>query len=211
MIKVFIGYDERQPLAFTACAHSIWKHASKPVEIVRLDLKTLPITRRGLTAFTYSRFLVPYLSGYHGTSVFMDADMLALGDIAPLFDYTLERDHPVFVVKNRLRFEWPSLMVFKNWNCKALTPEFVENPANKLFDFAWASSVGDLPSHWNHLVGYDLPQDAQIAHYTKGIPCWDETKNCEYSQEWKVTATEAISSCSFDAIMGPSVHNQRAA
>lgn len=208
-LHVYIGFDERQPVAFQTLAHSIWKQSTKPVSITRLVLDTLPIKRRGLTQFTYSRFLVPWLSGYQGTSMFLDSDMLAVGDIAPLFDFAMENDHPVFVVKNKLRFEWPSLMIFKGWNCKTLTPEYVDNPAHKLFDFAWASSVGELSPQWNHLVGYDAPQDAKIIHYTKGIPIWAETRDCEYAKEWHDARRETQFSVSYDELMGSSVHARK--
>ena len=66
MIRVFIGFDPRQPLAFNVCASSIVRAASKPVAITALTLKTLPIKRQGLTQFTYSRFLVPHLCNYEG-------------------------------------------------------------------------------------------------------------------------------------------------
>jgi lipopolysaccharide biosynthesis glycosyltransferase len=65
-------------------AHSIYKRASKPVSITPLVLSQLPIKRVGLTEFTYSRYLVPYLCGYEGLAIFMDADMLCLGDVHEL-------------------------------------------------------------------------------------------------------------------------------
>ena len=205
-VNVYVGYDPRQPVAFQVLCHSIWKHSTKPVSITRLQLNQLPITRRGLTEFTYSRFLVPCLSGFQGISVFMDSDMLCRSDISVLVDDALEKDHPVFVVKNKKRFEWPSLMVFKNYQCQKLTPEFVEDTNHKLFDFAWASSVGELSPEWNHLVGYDEPQDAKVIHFTQGIPCWPETEHCEYAQDWINGAKESLSTVSWKALMGHSVH-----
>ena len=206
-MKIFIGFDERQPIAFQVLAHSIWKHTPNAC-ITRLNLPDLPIKRRGLTAFTFSRYLVPYLSGFQGVSVFLDADMLALADISPLVEHAMGRDDAVFVVKNEIRFEWPSLMVFKNWHCKTLIPEFIEDTKNHLNDFSWAASVGELDSTWNHLVGYDQPQDAKIIHYTKGIPIWPETKDCEYSKEWHQAHRECNSSVTYQALMGRSVHAQ---
>ena len=44
--RVFIGYDHRQPVAFSTCAHSIVRNASGPVAITPLILSQLPITRR---------------------------------------------------------------------------------------------------------------------------------------------------------------------
>lgn len=208
MIQVFIGFDPRQPAAFHTLAHSIWKHASIPVSITRLQLNQLPITRTGLTEFTYSRFLVPYLCQYQGTAMFVDSDFVCAGDVGELLAYPLAYpEHAVFVSQNTLKFEWASLMVFQNALCTALTPAFVQDQANACFDLAWAKSVGDLPRTWNHLVGYDAPRpDAKMIHFTQGIPCWPETVESEHAQTWGTEAREVMSSVSFEALMGRSVH-----
>lgn len=207
-IRVFIGYDPRQPVAFQALAHSIWEQASAPVSITRLTLKALPLTRTGLTQFTYSRFLVPWLSDYTGTSIFLDSDCLCRSDVVHLLAHPLAYpDCAVFVSQNKLRFEWASVMVFNNENCRILTPEYVQDKTHPLFDFAWASKVGALPPAWNHLVGYDdLNPDAKMVHYTQGIPCWAETKDCEHAQEWAQTVKQSMGTVSFQELMGRSVH-----
>jgi hypothetical protein len=207
-MRVFIGYDPRQPVAFQTLAHSIWEHAESPIAITRLNLKQLPITRRGLTEFTYSRFLVPYLCGYEGPALFVDSDFLCRSDVTELLAYPLAYpDCAVFICKNKLKFEWPSLMLFNTAHCKSLTPEYIEDAKNKCFDFAWADKVGELPPIWNHLVGYDEPNpDARLVHYTQGIPCWPETKDCEYSAEWVAHAQRGMSTVPFKDLMGHSVH-----
>lgn len=207
-MKVFIGFDPRQPIAFQVCAHSVWEHASKPVEIVRLDLRTLPIQRRGLTEFTYSRFLPPYLCGFKGSAVFLDSDILVRSDITWLGDFAFDEPEAVHVVTDELRkFERPSVMVYRNDLCETLTPEYIDNPQNKLFDFAWAEDIGQLPKEYNHLVGYQQPNpDAKIVHYTMGIPIWEETRNCEFAKEWHDTWKRMNSSVSFNELMGRSVH-----
>lgn len=205
MLKVFIGYDPRQPIAFQVLCHSIWKRASKPVEIIRLQLNQLPIKRVGLTEFTYSRYLVPYLCDYRERAIFMDADMLCLADIYELEERALQNYCGVSVVFNKRRFEWPSLMVFDNQSCKNLRLENIENGTPQ--NFEWVTKVGQLPSEWNHIVGYDPPRkDAKIVHFTAGIPCWPETKDCEYAEEWRKEAAEQFSSVSWEALMGKSVH-----
>jgi len=75
VFKIFIGYDERQAVSYTTLQHSILETASGPVSVTPLILSTLPITRRGLTPFTFSRFLVPWLCNYQGHALFLDADM----------------------------------------------------------------------------------------------------------------------------------------
>lgn len=207
-MRVFIGYDERQTVAFQVCAHSVWKTASQPVAISRLHLPMLPITRRGLTAFTYSRFLTPYLSNFEGYSLFLDSDILVRADVHELLE-----DIPfgaVSVVPHERRFERPSVMLFDNERCRHLTPEFIQNPANGMFDMRWASSVGNLSSTWNHLVGYDPPNpDAKIVHFTKGIPVWTETQECEFAGDWHEMLSDSLGTVSHEELMGRSVHVAR--
>lgn len=207
-IRVFIGYDPRQPVAVQVVAHSVFTRASVPVAITPLKLATLPMTRRGLTEFTYSRFLVPYLSGYRGLSIFLDADMLCLGDVKELLQHAHEdADRDLWVVQNERRFEWPSLMVFNNARCTVLTPEYVDNPKSPVMELTWATRIGALPREWNQLVCYDPPNpDAKLVHFTQGIPCWPETKGVEFSDAWHKEAQASMSTVSFDALMGNSVH-----
>jgi len=213
MIRVFIGYDSRQPVAFHVAAHSIMKRSSSPVAITPLRLEATKLARRGLTEFTYSRFLTPFLSDYKGYSVFLDSDTLCLSDIDELVATAMLSEiwggvpTPVFVSKNKLRFEWPSVMVFNNELCQKLTPQYIEDTKNSLFDFAWADRVGELPGEWNHLVGYDeLNPKAKLIHFTQGIPIWPETAESEFAAEWKAEFKSMVSSVSFAALMGQSVH-----
>ncbi len=188
-------------------AHSIYRRASKPVSITPLVIEQLPITRRSLTTFTFSRYLAPWLCGFEGQSIFFDADMLCLGDVYELADLA-DKDCAVSVVKNKQRFEWPSMMVFNNAKCRALTPEFIDDPESVPQAFRWAESVGDLPPDWNHCVGYDPEPDEtpKLVHYTAGLPCWPETKGCPYSDEWWDEYRHTNSSVSWADLMAKSVH-----
>jgi len=208
MMNVYIGFDPRQPIAFCVAAHSIWENAEMPVAVAPVKLSQLPLKRRGLTEFTYSRFLVPYLSNYEGVSLFMDSDTMARADVNELLAYAIAYpDIPVWVVKGQLKFEWASVMVFNNKLCRNLTPQFVEDPANKLFDLGWAEKVGELPKEWNFLVGYDtLNPKAKIVHFTQGIPIWSQTKDCNFSTEWLTMYKNMNSSVPFQELMGASVH-----
>lgn len=205
-LKLFIGYDPRQPVAYHVCAHSAASRLSIAAPITRLQLNQLPMERRGLTEFTYSRFLVPFLSGYDGYSVFLDADMLVREDLW-LLQADVNPAAAVSVVMHDQVFERPSLMVFNNKRCQMLTPEFVNGDAD-LFDLAWANVVGALPKPWNHLVGYDPPNpDAKIVHFTKGVPVWRETAECEFADEWHRTLAALQRTVSFADLMGHSVHH----
>lgn len=146
-----------------------------------------------------------------GYSLFLDADMLVLDDIVDLVVIAQEDEpHPVWMVKNARRFEWPSLMLFHNASCEILTPNYVNDESNSLYDLAWAGgpdAVGELPAEWNHCIGYDTPRkDARIVHYTQGIPCYEETADSEYWDEWHAELQSAMSTCSWSEIMADSVH-----
>lgn len=212
MIRVFIGYDPREALAFSVLAYSIHARASQPVSIAPIMLSQLQgvMTRERhplqSTDFSFSRFLTPYLSGYEGWSVFMDCDMLVLDDIAKLFALCDDR-YAAMVVKHdhvpreSVKFldqpqtayqkkNWSSVILFNNAKCRALSPEYVNKASGlELHQFKWLNddgAIGEIPSAWNHLVGYSTPRkDASLVHYTLGGPYFDEFRNCEYSDEWR--------------------------
>jgi hypothetical protein len=212
MLDVYIGYDPNESVAFYTLAHSILRRASVPVSIaplMRSQLKGVYTRERGpteSTEFSLTRFLVPYLSGYSGWSVFMDCDMLCLADIAELAaQIDRQRDMAVLVCKHDYvprterkfldqvqtkypRKNWSSLMVFNNARCRALTPAYVNGaPGLDLHRFAWTedAAIGELPLEWNWLVGeYERSASAKIVHYTLGGPYFDDYRDCDYATEW---------------------------
>ena len=105
MIRVFIGYDPREAVAFSVLSHSIHVRSSQPVSITPLMLSQLDglmwRERNPLqsTDFSFSRFLAPHLSNYEGWSIFMDCDMLVLDDIAKLWAMRDDR-YAVMCVKH---------------------------------------------------------------------------------------------------------------
>jgi len=212
MLNVYIGYDPREAVAFYTLAHSILRRSSIPVSIAPLmqsQLKGIYKRPRGpteSTEFSLTRFLVPFLSGFRGWSIFMDCDMLCRADIAELAAH-IERqpDKAVLVCKHDYvpkterkflnqvqtkyaRKNWSSLMVLNNERCRALTPDYVNTASGlELHRFAWTqeSLIGELPLEWNWLVGeYAYRPDARIVHYTLGGPYFDEYRNCDYAAEW---------------------------
>jgi lipopolysaccharide biosynthesis glycosyltransferase len=211
LIRIFIGFDPRETVAWHVLVHSILRRASRPVSFTPLALSTL----RGLmwrersplqsTDFSFSRFLVPYLSDYEGWSLFMDCDMLVRADIAQLWDLRDER-YAVMCVKHdhrphedikflgavQTKYEkknWSSVMLFNNKRCQALTPDYVNTASGlELHQFKWLASddeIGELPTEWNHLVGYNAPNaEAKNVHYTLGGPYFREYANCEHALGW---------------------------
>ena len=211
MIRVLIGFDAREAVAFSVLAHSIQARASEPVAIAPLMLSQLEgVYRRERSPlqssdFSFSRFLTPYLCGFEGWAIFMDCDMLVMDDIARLWALRDER-YAVQVVKHmhvpredvkflgekQTRYEkknWSSVMLMNCARCTALTPGYVNGATGlELHQFKWLESdalIGELPHEWNHLVGYDAPASrVSLAHFTIGGPYFSEYRECEYSREW---------------------------
>lgn len=206
-LRVFIGYDSREPIALEVCAHSISRRASGPVSFTPLNLTHLKglymRPPNGTTEFSLTRFLVPYLSGYDGVSIFMDCDMVCLADIYEVIaqdeitravsvcqhDYTPKDVMKATGVQTSYpRKNWSSFMVFRNAACRVLTPQYVNeaSPAD-LHRFVWAEpeGVGSLDLGWNWLVGEYAPNPhAKILHYTLGTPCFRAYKHGDHAADW---------------------------
>lgn len=211
MIRVFIGFDRRETVAFHVLSHSILARSSQPVSIAPVALAHLKASFARewhplqSTEFSFSRFMTPYLSDYTGWSIFMDCDMLVLDDIANLWALRDER-YAVMVIKHhhipkettkflsqpQSKYEkknWSSVMLFNNARCSALTPAYVSKASGlELHQFKWLDSddlIGELPHRWNHLVDYDEPStEVSLLHYTLGGPYFAEYTNCGYAAEW---------------------------
>ena len=212
-VRVFIGYDPHEAVAFDVLAHSIQARTRSPVSIAQLKLSELGDLmwreRHELqsTDFSFSRFLVPHLCGFEGWAIFMDCDMLVLDDIANLWGLRDERcavqvvqhDHrphetTKFLDQPQTTYEkknWSSVMLMNCARCSALTPEFVNTASGlELHRFQWLEDdalIGELPHRWNHLVDYDPPLPAEELsnlHFTNGGPYFDEYKDCGYADLW---------------------------
>ncbi len=211
MIRVFIGYDDNETIAYHVLAHSIMRHSSQPVAItpiVKRHMQSFYSRERSSiesTDFSFTRFLVPYLSGYEGWSVFMDCDMLMTADIAELWalrddkysvmcvkhDY-VARDDIKFLGSVQTKYEkknWSSVMLFNNAACTVLTPDVVAHETGLyLHQFKWLDGdnrIGGLPTTWNYLVGeMTMPGTPKLIHYTLGGPYFDSYRECEHAELW---------------------------
>lgn len=215
-LRIFIGYDPRESVAWHVLAQSIMLRASQPVTIMPLiqsQLRAIGLYTRERdkyesTEFSFTRFLVPYLSGYGGLSLFLDCDMVCCGDIYQLVKLARKDrfravycvQHPDYVPSTKLKFlhqvqtsyprkNWSSVMLFRNKYCTALTPAYVNTATGKdLHRMVWAGAddnIGVLPPEWNHLVGEQgTRDDGRLYHYTLGTPCFPEYAACDHADKW---------------------------
>jgi lipopolysaccharide biosynthesis glycosyltransferase len=217
--RIFIGFDTSEVVAYHVCCQSIILKSSVPVSFTPLSLNLIKgiynRTRDPLqsTDFSFSRFLVPYLSGYEGWSLFIDGDMLVRSDIAELIalcddaysamtcqhDYIpnsstkfLNNTQTKYVKKN-----WSSVILFNNSHCRNLTPDYVNTATGlELHQFKWLDDekkIGNLPLTWNWLVGeYPFDDRVKLAHFTLGGPYFDEFAHADFSDEWRGTLSQVI-------------------
>jgi len=209
--NVYIGFDQKETVAYHVLSHSILRRASAPVSITPLVRSALPdfARERGpleSTEFSISRFMVPSLSGFKGYSLFLDCDMLCLANVHELlFEVVRNPGKAVYVVKHDYtprggtkflgqeqtaypRKNWSSVMLFANERCKALTPAYVNTAHGlDLHRFAWLADdhIGELPREWNWLVGeYPANDAAKILHWTLGGPYFPEYRQADHADLW---------------------------
>jgi lipopolysaccharide biosynthesis glycosyltransferase len=183
-MKVFVGYDTREDIAYQVCKHSIISKQSnasvrplKQQELRDAGWYTRGIDKLASTEFTFTRFLIPELCNFKGWALFMDCDMILKTDIKELFDQA-DDQYAVMCVQHDYspsattkmdgqqqtvypRKNWSSVMLF---NCghksnQALTQDLVNNPdvtGAYLHRFSWLKDkeVGELSPEWNWLVGH---------------------------------------------------------
>ena len=221
MIRLFIGYDPREAVVYHVCVNSIVRHASQPVAVTPLALKNLggyvEHHKDGSNQFTYSRFLVPQLTGWAGWALYIDGDMLLRTDIAELWnlrdetkallcvqhDYRTRMNEKYLGAKNQdyPRKNWSSVVL---WNCahaanRQLTPHFVQQATGaQLHRFTWLADeqIGELPREWNWLPQeYGPTPQAKLLHWTLGAPCFHEFADAPMAEEWhreRVLVSESV-------------------
>ena len=105
--KIFVGYDPKEVVAWHVLVESIINQSSIPLCVVPLNLQNLngiykrKHDERQSNAFSFSRFLVPFLSNFQGMALYMDCDMLVQADIKELFDVAMKnQEKAIHVVKH---------------------------------------------------------------------------------------------------------------
>ncbi len=204
--RIFIGYDPTQDIAYRVLEYSLYKHASEPIDVQPVDAEQIPEFRREQdplqsTPFTYTRFLVPWLCDYEGMALFMDSDMLALGDVTELFHLPMDdlalrvRQHdyrPDDTVKmggkvqtQYPRKNWSSLMLMNNPELTAWTREAVETQTGAWlhrFEPIPDAKLGDLPESFNVLDHMTGPTN--LLHYTSGGPWLEGCEDADHADLW---------------------------
>lgn len=228
-LQVFVGFDTREERAYRVAVDSLLRHASVPVRVTPLRLSQLELTglctrpRRRLewssqvwwdevsgapmaTEFAVTRFLTPLLA-QTGWALFVDCDVVFLGDVAELFagvdpncavacvQHASIETKAVLKMDGQVQTSYPR----KNWssvclfNCDhpanlALTLARVNSsPGRDLHAFNWLqeNQLAALPAEWNWLVGVQSrPATPKLAHFTLGGPWLPNWKASAYDDIW---------------------------
>ncbi|HTX47076.1 MAG TPA: glycosyltransferase [Solirubrobacteraceae bacterium] len=208
MHRIFIGYDPSQEVAFEVLRYSLEKHTTEPLQIEAIDAAKLPEFNRPVdplasTPFTYTRFLVPWLCDYEGIALFMDSDMLALGDISELFHLPMKkfalrvRKHeytPAETIKmggkiqtQYPRKNWSSLMLMDCAKLGAWSKSAVETQSGAWlhrFEPIPDEQIGDISPEWNVLDHITGP--TKLLHYTSGGPWLPGCENAAHRDLWHI-------------------------
>jgi lipopolysaccharide biosynthesis glycosyltransferase len=189
-MKVFVGYDSREQIAYDVCEYSILKYNrnARVIPLKQDELREQKLYWRdndplSSTEFTFTRFLVPHLCDYKGWALFVDCDFLFQINIEEIFALADDR-YAAMVVKHDYnppegikmdgqkqlaypRKNWSSMIL---WNCghpdnQKLTTNLVNKETGQfLHRFSWLKDdmIGELNCQYNWLVNhYHEPKDGK--------------------------------------------------
>jgi lipopolysaccharide biosynthesis glycosyltransferase len=169
-VKVFIGWDSREDIAYQVARKSILDLTSIPVEITPLKQKELrksgmywrDVDKLASTEFTFTRFLIPELCNFNGWALFIDCDFVFLCDVKEIFDqidekYAIMCVQHDYIPKSDTKMDGQRQTIYprKNWssmmliNCghssnQCVTKEFVndsEKTGAFLHRFSWLNDT----------------------------------------------------------------------
>jgi hypothetical protein len=211
MIPIYTGFDRREEVGWHTFAASVMHRTTAAVGFIPLSGPQ----RNGSNAFTYTRFLVPFLQKYEGWAIFADAcDMVCLADIADLWalrdaryavqvvKHDYQTKHPIKYVGTEMespnvdypKKNWASLMLIncehKAWRRLEIV-EAMERPEDMIrLLFLHEDEIGELPAVWNWLADErDDNPSAKIVHWTAGIPAFPHYAFAPMADLW---AAEAV-------------------
>ncbi len=201
-MRVFVGVDESQLLAAAVLEHSIREHTAGPVEVTPMLKVESPMPRdernRPRTAFSFSRFHIPALAGFHGRALYLDADMQVFSDLRELWEIPFDgakvlctnqpeppeqwRGSPYFhpgrqmsvMMLDCAALDWDVAQIVRGLDEGRYTYEQL------MFDMCLLErdEIRDgLPPEWNHLEHYERGS-TKLLHYTV-VPTqpWKNDKN----------------------------------
>lgn len=177
MIRIFIGTDGSiHQKAERVLLHSIRKHTSADtdVQFIRPGWKS-----RGPTGFTLHRYLIPKLCNFQGYAIYLDVDMLLLGDIQELWNYRTPNKWCITPRSKKQINDDVSVI-----DCSAFRDLPKENDLKKFRKEDVRTKIGNrylqnIPKEWNCIDR--LHSDTKLLHYSRlGTQPWHPNPNRTY-------------------------------
>lgn len=177
ILRIYIGWDQREDEAYQICKTSIVRRTSQPVHIS--PMKVAEYYQRGIytrawtkdehgqridtrdkkpfsTDFAFTRFLVPQLQGFRGWALFCDCDFLFRADVADLFALRdssfgamVVRHNHVPLDSVKMDGQVQSRYPRKNWSSLILWN--CAHPAHR--ELTW-QAVSEKPGSWLHAFSW---------------------------------------------------------
>ena len=157
MIKVFVGTDsDVHGDAEKVLEYSIRKNTTEEVELTFMN----PGWKSAPTGFTTHRYMIPQLCNWEGYAIYLDVDMLVLGDLSELMSYKQEGK---WVICDTGRYRDEVAVI----DCSIILPTEDELKSTEGKNLAKRTLrehyLTTIPSAWNTDT---LSPKAKLIHYT---------------------------------------------
>ena len=170
MIRVFVGTDELQKDAEKVLEYSIRKNTAEDVDLtfMRPGWSTPP------TGFASHRYLIPKMCNYKGFAIYLDVDMLVLGDLSELWEHKRKgrwcvTDHRPKIMRDEVSVI--DCSAFKDLpNEQVLKTKQGKNIAKNIIGSRYLMNIVDSGSPriraiWN-ATSIERCPEAKLIHYT---------------------------------------------
>ncbi len=178
--RLFLGSDPSQALGAKVLEYSVRRHSTLTTQFDTMQHVHVPMPKdpnnQPRTQFSFHRFAIPKLAGYHGRALYVDADMLTFSDLrelweTPFGDATVLHAPPS--APNRPK--QTSVMLLDcdrlSWDVDRIVQDLDAGRFNyeglmrdMLLEPPGAVQEG-LPIAWNSLEEY-VPGQTRLIHYT---------------------------------------------
>jgi lipopolysaccharide biosynthesis glycosyltransferase len=173
-IRIYIGTEPAQWLPTEVLKRSITTRTKADVEFHDLIGLKLGLKIQMYTGFSFYRFAIPEQCGYQGKAIYLDADMVTLGDIDELYNLDFQ-GKPALAKAHDQVVTFTSVMLMdckklKHWNVRewvALINAGLTSYQGCMSGGPSGMNFGDfgaLPKYWNHFDHYD--ETTRLIHYT---------------------------------------------
>jgi hypothetical protein len=189
-VRVFVGTDESQHVAARVLEHSIRRHTTRAVQFHALNGLPIPTPKhranRPRTGFSFYRFAIPKLCGYHGRALYLDADMQVVADLDELWRIPFGDQKVLCTNQPTPPAAWKDLSWFHpgrqmsvmlldcsrlDWDVEAIVRGLDEGRYDYrqlMFDLCVVrpDEIADrIPPEWNCLEWHE-PTRTKLLHYT---------------------------------------------